>query len=375
MTAFDRSLLRRLAEWDGDRAPITSVSLSVDGRTYPRKSDVEVRLDELLRRAHEQTETLGRDAARSVERDIETMSRFVREDFERGATRGLAMFSSHDAGLWEAALVPRPLMHRAVVGPVADLVPLEVVLETYRPSCLVLVDYEKARLFVVDLGGIEEVSGVADDVPGRHDQGGWAQMRMQRHVDDHRARHLRHVAERVFALWRRRRFEHLVLAGPAEAHRELEGELHDYLRQRVRGHVVLPIGATTQQVLEKVLEVEEQTERESEREVLERLEDAVGGDNGGVVGLEPTLEALSTGRVGELIVSHRVSQPGARCPRCGRLTTRATRCLTCGARTEKLPDVVEAAVAEALRSGARVETIEDDHPIGQFEGVGALLRF
>jgi peptide chain release factor subunit 1 len=372
---LDRSLLRRLAEWDGEGAPITSLSLSVDGRTYPRKADVEVRVDELIRRARSLAEGLGRGAARAVERDTDAMSRFVRDDFERGFTRGLAMFSSHDAGLWDVALVPRPLMHRAVVGPDADLLPLEVVLETYRPSCLALVDYEKSRLFVVEMGGIEEVAGVADEVPGRHDQGGRAQMRMQRHVDDHRARHLRHVSERLFALWRRRRFEQLVLAGPAEAHRELEDELHDYLRQRIRGHVVLPLAATTQQVLEKVLEIEERVERETERDVLDRLEAAVGADDGGVMGLDRTLEALSSGRVGELVVSHRVSAPGAKCPACGRLTARGSRCPSCGARTERVPDVVEAAVAVAFRSGARVETIVDAGPAGSFDGVGALLRF
>jgi peptide subunit release factor 1 (eRF1) len=138
---------------------------------------------------------------------------------------------------------------------------------------------------------------------------------------------------------------------------------------------VLPLSATTRQALDKVLEVEERVERESERDVLERLEAAVGADNGGVVGLEPTLEALANDRVGELVVSHRLSAPGARCLACGRLMTRGSRCSSCGARTERIPDVVEAAVAVAFRTGARVETIVDDDPRPSFDGVGALLRF
>lgn len=375
MTALDRSLLRRLAEWDGGGVPITSVSLSVDGRSYPRRADVEVRVDELLRRVRERSDGMDRPAARSVRADTAAMSRFVRDEFERGGTRGLAMFSSSAAGLWDVVLVPRPLMHRAVVGPITDLVPLEIVIETYKRSALALVDYQDARIFVVEMGQIEEVGGIADEVPGRHDQGGRAQMRMQRHVDDHRARHLRRVADRLFALWRRRRYEHLVLAGPAEAHRELEAELHDYVRRTVRAHAVLPIGATTEQALERVLEVEEDVERESEREVLRRLEAALGSRDGGVAGVEPTLEALSTGRVGELVVSHTVSRPGARCPSCGRLLTRPTRCPSCGSATERIPDVVEAAVAVAFRSGARVEAVVDDDSMRSFDGVGALFRF
>lgn len=375
MTVLDRSLLRRLAEWDGGGAPITSVSLSVDGRAYPRRADVEVRLAELLRRARERSDAMDRSAARSVRTDTKAMSRFVRDEFERGGTRGLAMFSSSAAGLWDVVQVPRPLTHRAVVGPIVDLVPLEIVLETYKRSALALVDYQDARLFVVEMGQIEEVGGVADEVPARHDRGGRAQMRMQRHVDDHRARHLRRVADRLLTLWRRRRFDRLILAGPAEAHRELEPELHDYVRRCVRSHAVLPIGARAEQVLAKVLEVEEEAERESEREVVRRLEAALGSREGGVAGVEPTLEALSAGRVGELVVSHTMSTPGARCASCGRLLIRASRCPTCGSATERIPDVVEAAVAAAFRSGARVEAVVDDESMRSFDGVGALFRF
>lgn len=375
MTQLDRSLLRMLAGWDPGDVPITSVSLSVDGRAYPRKADVEVRLDELIRRARSQAEDLDRRAARSVERDTAAMSAFVRDGFDRGSTRGLAMFSASEAGLWEAVQVPRPLMHRAVVARDADLLPLEMLLQTHHACCVALVDYEKARLFVIEMGAIEEIAEVVDDVPGRHDQGGWAQMRMQRHVDDHRFRHLKRVADRLMKLWRRRRFEHLILAGPAEAHRELEGGLHDYLRRRVRDHAVLPMTATATEVLGTALELEERAEADTERAVLERLDAAIGGHDGGVTGVERTLEALSNGRVGELVVSRRASSPGRRCPACGRLTARRRTCASCGTRTAAVTDVVEAAVAQAYRSGARVETIGDDDAMRPFEGVGALLRF
>jgi peptide subunit release factor 1 (eRF1) len=93
-----------------------------------------------------------------------------------------------------------------------------------------------------------------------------------------------------------------------------------------------------------------------------------------VAGVDATLDALSTGSVGELVVSLETSKPGARCPRCGRLIARASRCPTCGAATEPVPDVIEAAIAFAFRSGARVEIV-DEQVMRPFEGVGALLRF
>ncbi|HEX6330679.1 MAG TPA: Vms1/Ankzf1 family peptidyl-tRNA hydrolase [Actinomycetota bacterium] len=374
MTELERGLMRKLADWDPGDAPVTTVFLTVDGRRRPRRVDYERRLDELLRRVREQAGGLDRDAVRSVERDVAAMTAYVRDEFERGDVRGLALFSSSAAGLWEVIPVPRPVHDRAVVAPQADLLPLEAVLETYRPTCAALVDYSSARLFLVELGRIAEVGDLHDEVPNRHDQGGWAQMRMQRHVDDHRAKHLKRVAEDLFALSRRRPFEHLVLAGPAEAHRDLEGNLHDYLRQRVRGTVTLPMAASTADVLSRVLEIEESIERDRERDAIDRLASAAGANDHGVAGLDATLEALAGGRVGELVVSIASSAPGWRCRSCGRLATARGPCPTCGNSMDPVPDVVESAVASAYRSGATVETVLGDglEPLG---GIGAILRF
>ena len=375
MTDLDHTLLRKLAEWETDGVLITSVYLTVDGRRFARKSDYEVRLDELLRGARSAAAALGREVVRSVDGDVDAISGFVRGEFDRGDTRGLGMFSSHAAGLWEVVRVPRPVRNRVAVAPVAYLLPLETFLETYRPSCATLVDYEKARSFLVDMGRIEEAFDLSDDVPGRHDQGGWAQMRMQRHVDDHRTKHLKRVADELFALWQRRGFEHLVLAGPAEARGELEGMLHDYLRRRIRASLTLSMTATPDELLGRVLALEEEIERETGRVAVQRLRQAAAANDRGVAGLAATLEALAAGRVGELVVSLDLSAPGSACGSCGRLATSGSACPTCGSQMTEVSDVVEAAVARALRLGCRVETVLDAADLDQIGGIGAVLRF
>ena len=114
---LDRETVRALAAWDPGGAPVTSLYLNVDGRRFPRKADYLVRLEELVRAARHQAEELDRDARRSVEADLEAMSTYVRERFERDGVRGLALFSCSEAGLWEAFALPRPVRNRAVVGP------------------------------------------------------------------------------------------------------------------------------------------------------------------------------------------------------------------------------------------------------------------
>lgn len=377
MTNVDHAVVRKLARWDPDGVPITSVHLTVDGRRYPRKSEYEVRLDELLRRARAQAEAegLSREALRSVQGDLEAIGSFVRDEFDRDDTRGLALFSARAAGLWEEVRLPRPVRDRATVASAADVLPLEQVLETYRPMCMALVDYEKARVFLSELGRIEEVTDVFDDVPGRHDQGGWSQMRMQRHVDDHRQRHLKRVAEALFQLLKTRPFDSLVLAGPAEAHLDLEHNLHPYLRERIRAGLTLAVTATLDEVAARCLEVEEDLERRNEAAKIEALRAAAESGGKAVTGLPGTLAALAEGRVGEIMVSLDLSAPGFSCPSCGRLTDQGTKCPACGSKMEPVPDVVEEAVARALRQGCRVETVVHPDELVQYGGIGALLRF
>jgi peptide subunit release factor 1 (eRF1) len=163
------------------------------------------------------------------------------------------------------------------------------------------------------------------------------------------------------------------MAGPAEAHRAIDPYLHDYLRKLVRASVTLPMTATSPEVLARALEVEEAAERERGRAVVERILAAASANAHGVLGLEPTLEAMAGGRVGELIVSIDLASPGVECATCGRLSTMTGPCRTCGGATEPVGDVVDAVVTAALRGGSHVEILGETPD--ELEGIGALLRF
>ena len=375
MTDLDRALVRKLAEWTPGACPVTSVYVSVDGRTRPRRQDVALAVDGLLKRVRDQAAALDQTARRSVSGDARAMKGHVRDEFERTTHRGLAMFSSSGAGLWEAVPIPRTFRERAIVGPHPDLVQLEALLEVYESFCTALVDSEKARIFLAELGRIEERSDLFDDVPGRHDQGGWSQARYRRHIDEHRQKHLKRVADALFRFFKRRQFDHLILGGPEEVVSELEVELHDYLRRRVRSRIALPVTATVDDVLNRSLALEEELERQREREVVDRVSAEAAAGRAAVAGLGRTLTALSEGRVGTLAVALSFAAPGHECPSCGALREAGGRCPACGERLRGVDDVVEAAVALALRSGATVETITEDGALDQIGGVGALLRF
>jgi peptide chain release factor subunit 1 len=374
MMPLGPDLLRHLAAWETGGALVTSLYLSVDGRRYPRTADYLVRLDEQMRRVRADAPALGAAAAASVAHDLEDISASVREGFERGDTRGLAIFASHAAGLWQEVRLPRPVRDRLVVASHPEVLPLQQLLDTYRSMAVALVDSHRARLFLLRLGRVVEVVDVHDEPPTRHERGRWARQRAQRHREDHRAHHLKRVADRLLALERRGRFDDLVLAGPAEAHLELEKLVHDYVGRRVRTSVCLPMTASVEDVTRAAVELEERIEAEDEAAKARALLEAAAGGRG-VIGLPGTLEALGQSRVRELVVALDRHEPGTMCAACGWLAEREGRCPACGSSLGRIPDVVDAAVARAVRAGSRVDTVVDGGLLEPAGGVGALLRF
>jgi peptide chain release factor subunit 1 len=372
---LSREFLRSLAEWSANGAPVSTLYLDVDGRRYPRKQDVQVRAEELTHQLREQTHQLDRGPKRSVDADTDRMLAFF-EGLDRGPTRGVALFSCSEAGLWEEVRVPRPVRDRVALAEHPHVLPLEVLLETYERFCTVLVDREKARLFLAHMGSITERSEVFDDVPGQHDQGGWSQSRFQRHIEEHVARHLKHVAEVLLSFFKRLGFEHLILAGPEETVTEFERGLHDYLGRRVVARLTLPMTAGGEEVLAKSLEIEERLEEERERRIVELIRAEASAGRLAVLGFPKVLEALNEGRVDTLAVPFGLEAKGQRCTRCGRLWMDQPRCPICRGQVEMVPDVVESAVAAAIRQSARVETISfAEQDVFGPEQIGALLRY
>ncbi len=366
---------RQLAELVGFSAGddlVLSVYLNLTpdrqiGRTYALAFEDLVRalgegLDPAARAA------LDREAARV---------RALLDEGPRG--RGLAVFSSTPRDFWQVWPLPVVVAEGCYLGRRPYLRPLLDVLDEYERYAVALVDKEKARLFLVELGEIEEQEQVDDLVPGKHDQGGWSQANYQRHHEAHVYWHLKRVADALVHLDRRRPFARLVLAGPEEATAELERILPRHLRAKLVRRIPAETFAPAEEILRRTLEIERDVERAAEeRLVAEVLETAAAGGLA-TYGLAPTLEAVWLGRVHLLLVADGLRSPGSECTSCGRLGADVpAACPACGGSVRRLDDVVERAMERALDEGGRVEVVHDEPGArlrGTAEGIGAVLRY
>jgi peptide chain release factor subunit 1 len=365
------NVVRSLAGFKGERAPVTSCYLDVDGRRHLRQQDLEYEVTTLLKQARQKAN--GHD---SVRRDLSRIEEYIKAGIDRSRTRGLAIFACSAHDLWEVIPLPVRVQNQVVINHMPAVSQLEAVIEESAALGVLLADKQRARMFVFELGDLVEHSELLDALPRDYDLRG---ERERGGVDHHRdaltQQHLRHAVDAALAVYQKTGFDHLVIGAPDEIAGELESLLHPYLRDRLFGRAHLAVGAGLEEIRAAALDVEQQVQRRTEDALVQRLREAVATGRRGVAGLGPVLDALGDRRAERLLVSQDYRAPGWRCGPCGALGLVGRVCSRCGGEMEMIDDVVEEAVDVALAQKCRVEICVGHADLDVLGRIGALLRY
>jgi peptide chain release factor subunit 1 len=363
--------VRRLAQFRGERAPVTSCYLDVDGKRLPRRADIEHELDVLLRRVRAKA-----NGTPSVHADFHRIEAYVKAGFERSGVRGLAMFSCSDEALWEVVPLPVPVRNQVVVNHQPAVAQLESVVHEYDTFGVLLVDRQRTRLFRFELGELVDQSEVVDELPRDYDDRGERERGdVAPHVDELATQHARRAARAAWGAHQRRAFDHLAIGGPDDVVVQVEAALHPYLRDRCCERIPIAVGASVAEIRDAALDLERAVGRAREATLVDRLRTARGEGNKAVTGLADTLAALGERRIDHLLVSDGFSQVGWRCDPCGWLAARGPKCPVCGDPMERIDDVVEEAVEVALTQSCAVAVCTANADLDVAGRIGALLRY
>ncbi|MBI2866999.1 MAG: hypothetical protein HYX97_01530 [Chloroflexi bacterium] len=292
--------------------------------------------------------------------------------------KGLVVFATPGKGpVWSAELRV-PLKFEVKYGDLPYVAPLAALFDEYQRYCVVLVDNEKARIFLIYLGDIEERREVIDEVPKRHKQIEWDPRVERRHAAKVQ-QHLAHVIELVATLHREKRFNRLILGGGAEALPKFERTLPKHLASLLIGHFSVPMYASDQDVVKETMNIEERLERRKETQTVKDLVTRAAKGEKAVVGADSTFLALHRGQVFELIVPHETKVRGSICPTCGLGGSLLMKsCPICKSATNPVDDVVERAVSVATAANRiRIEVVEGEakEKLLGVGGMGALLQY
>jgi peptide subunit release factor 1 (eRF1) len=365
--------IRQLEEFEGRGARVLSVYLNTDPTRQARYS-YQVVFQDLVKQARE---PLGKRAREALMTEVARVQQWLETREQHG--NGVALFACTPRGLWQAYYLPVSPRDHLVYDAKPDVSLLLEVVDDYERYAVALVDKERARLFTVFLGEIEESEALRDEVPGKTDVGGVSQPHFQRHHEVHVHWHLKRVAEHLTRLFTGRPFDRLVLAGPDEVTSELRRLLPRALAHRVVALIPADIAADKRDILDRTLEVERRVERKVEERLVDELFEIAGAQGRAIYGLEQTLETLWLGEVQTLVVADGADVSGSECPSCWRLAPGSVgACPACGTAMRPVPDLLHRAMGRAVEQAGSVEVVHGHAARRLLEtggGLGALLRF
>ena len=333
-------------------------------------------LDEAAKAADGAKADLSHDARQALKADLDRIRHFFADEFDRDGALGAAVFCGSLDGIWIARELVAPVPDRAVIGSKPLLAPLARVVDQGGGALVVMASREQGRFYELRDGRLEQVVDLSDRQPRRHDQGGWSQARMQRHIDELASEHLREVAAELDRRVRGRSDVALVVVSPEETWAELSALLSQDVRGALAGWTHAEAHSGPTELLEVALPVLERARRRRARAPAGSLAGGGGPRGPG----ERRLGRHARGRVRRRASTRcsRAKAPRGRpgvAPGAAACGAEEGPCPLDGIAMELVEDGLDAAVHQTLARGGTIRIASGSQALDPVEGVGALLRF
>jgi peptide chain release factor subunit 1 len=371
--------LRELAEFRAEKGCAISLYVDLDPSITPTAGDADTRLNSLLSEAERSSGAnrggLTHDQREGLKADFARIREYFENDFDRDGAHGFVLFSAGLDNVWRPRALIESVPDRVRVGSDFHLEPLVPLVGRGEGAIVAVVGRERGELFRLHTGRLEEIVDKTDEVPGKHDQGGWSQSRFQRHIEKLVGEHLREVAEELDRLVRAMRAPKVIVVASEETRPEFEQALSNEARDAVVGWTSAEAHAQEPELLELTGPILEEARAKEEGELIERWREEAGRGERGSSGWEQTLEAASDERVEILLYQAGVEHEAAQCPRCGRLSVGAGPCPLDGTEMDVREDGLDLAVHQVLAHGGTAHALTAHRDLDPVEGIGALLRY
>ncbi len=370
-----RDQLERLAAYEPQNVPVVSLYLNLTPDQHGRDS-----YEAFVRKAFaERLKAFKENSAEraSLERDVERINQYLSEEVNR-SSNGLALFASSGGGeFFETIQLDAPLEdHWLFVGSVPHLYPLAKVIDQYPRYASVILDTNRARIFVFALGSVERREQVTGEKTNRSSIGGWSQARYQRRNENVHIDHVKEVVDTLDRIVSADNIGHIIIAGDDVVVPLFKEQLPKHLEEKLVDVLSLERDAAEDEIVEATLAVLRQKDAETDAERVQDLIDASQSGGLGVVGPDSTLKALQMGQVDELLLTGTPQQLGAaRLPDDAAPGPFKVETSASGDADERKLKLAGELVTRAQQTGATVRFIEDASLLKDFGGVGALLRF
>jgi peptide chain release factor subunit 1 len=336
------------------------------------------RVEGLFRQIAEHQSSNGVSKQR-LEVECEHVRRFLDGYVPKG--KALVLFSDSKQDFWWQHELQVELPTEARWSPQPWLRPLLEVIEEHDRFGVVLIDKHRARILVVDAGGIEQLEEIVSDVPNKHATTGtdhiWSQGQMDRDHEEHVQRHAKRAADELVTVIDRLKLRRIVIGGPVEATTAFTGQLPKRIQQMIIGTISAAVDASHDRLIAELRAVQEQAEQEDEAKLVESMITAAMKGERAVLGVSATLGAIQEGRVHRMVIARDFRLEGKECGSCHVLVSDGDeKCAFCGSKLEAAPDLINRASHRVLDMGGKVQLVSGEAAAKLAKaGIGAVLRF
>ncbi len=388
MKIFQPEVLRSLKRESGrEDSPVLSVYLNVDpSLSLNSRGGYRTVMDQMLRRI---AADIGGNTV--IGRHFEEDSQWVRRHVETLIPGGKTFIAFCDVseGFFYEEEVPLRFANAVFYHETPYIRPLIEAVDECERYAICLLDSEKARLFILSLGQIEEMHDTINIAPVKHRKGvGSDQMRsqtvFQRRAETWTNWFLKDASTRLYELMEEKKAQYIILMGPSEVTSELFRFLPKVLQEKVVARLRMSVKAKPEEVLEVAMPVVEERERSAEMRVVTDLATTAQkvslATERAVLGINPVLDMVNQGRAYLLVYPSGIIMRGYFCPKCEVLLDHVSaeeRCPYCESALEGVDDILSLASEKVLASGGKLEEVKSDDARRQLlaQGmVGAFLR-
>jgi peptide chain release factor subunit 1 len=360
--------VRQAIDFESDtQNPVLSVYLNVDpDRRAGDKGKLALR--NLLTKATEANPEANPE-------DAKRMQNYLEMGYNRQG-RSLLMCSCAARDFWWAKSFMVPVEDFAYVGRRPYVRQLAQLLDIYGRYGVIHVDQEGARLYLFNMGVLENAEGHFGEEVKQHKAGGWSNPRYQRHEAGVAQQNLQDAAEMAEEFYRATDTRHLLLAGTEKNVARFQELLSHRLRAMVVGRFAAGANASPAEISEKAIKPVRKAGLEDAQALADQVVDAVHKGGSAVAGLAETLTAVQEGRAQQIVVLADFARPAYRYVDSGYIVLDLGDDQELGSgRVQELPDAVESVLRRAMVQGIGVTILKAHEGLDQLGKIATLTRY
>jgi len=369
--------IRKLAKIPETDYPFLSLYLNTKWEDEKQRGRVRLFVKNELKEAQKSIKEEEK-IRKSLQNDSEKVQRYIEGLLHRAYDerfKGIAIFACSGIRAFIIYRSSIPFENQFTISSKPSLRQLVQISDENKSAIAVMVDTDRAKIFEMSLGEIHLESQIESYVPGRHEQGGWSQMRFQRHIREHMHQHHKGVAEQLIKLFDEERWENIVLIGQEHILASFRALLPERVRDKIKGDFPAKFEEESSNLAEKVIEYLHGEYFKEEHTIVEEVIETALARGAAAVGLRDTIEAINRGQVHRLILDSDLKRQGWQCIKClalGDITPLS--CPFCNSAIETV-DLAEEMIRSVINRDGEVDMIKHHPELNKYEGVGAMLRF